>query len=78
MYTCVHFDISFRSTDPLSIIKLYSGYICPTICNIISYSLNSGTVPSIFKQAIITPILKKPSLDPESLINTVFAYQCME
>ena len=39
------------------------------ICNIISYSLNSGTVPSIFKQAIITPILKKPSLDPDSLLN---------
>ena len=30
---------------PLSIFKLYSDYLCPTICNIISYSLNSGTVP---------------------------------
>ena len=54
---------------PLSIFKLYSDYLCPTIYNIISYSLNSGTVPSIFKQAIITPILKKPSLDPESFLN---------
>ena len=54
---------------PQSIFKLYSDYLCPTICNIISYSLNSGNNPSIFKQAIITPILKKPSLDPESLIN---------
>ena len=56
-------------TIPLSIFKLYSDYLCPTICNIISYSLNSRTVPSIFKQAIITPILKKPYHDPESLLN---------
>ena len=39
------------------------------ICNIISYSLNSGTVLYLFKQAIITPIHKKPSLDPESFLN---------
>ena len=25
--------------------KIYSDYLCPTICNIISYSLNSGTFP---------------------------------
>ena len=62
-------SISPSDPVPLSIFKLYSDYICPTICNIISYSLNSGTVPSIFKQAIIAPILKKPSLDPESLLN---------
>ena len=54
---------------PLYIFKLYSDNLCPTISNIISYSLNYGTFPSIFKQAIITPILKKPSLDPESLLN---------
>ena len=62
-------SISPSDPVPLSIFKLYSDYLCPTICNIISYSLNSGTVPSIFKQAIITPILKKPSLDPDSLLN---------
>ena len=61
--------ISPSDPVPLSIFKLYSDYLCPTIYDIISYSLNSGTVPSIFKQAIITPILKKPSLDPESLLN---------
>ena len=67
----LHASSSISPSDPvpLSIFKLYSNYLCPTICNIISYSLNSSTVPSIFKQAIITPILKKPSLDPESLLN---------
>ena len=54
---------------PLYIFKLYSDYLCPTICNIILYSLHSGNIPYIFKQAIITPILKKPSLDPDSLLN---------
>ena len=62
-------SISPSDPVPLSIFKLYSDYLCPNICNIISYSLNSGTVPSIFKQAIITPILKKHSLDPELLLN---------
>ena len=57
----LHSSISISPSDhvPLSIFKLYSDYLCPTIYNIISYSLNYGTVPSIFKQAIITPILKK-------------------
>ena len=62
-------SISPSDPVPLSIFKLYSDYLCQTICNIISYSLNSGNVPSIFKQEIITPILKKHSLDPESLLN---------
>ena len=77
----LHASTSISPSDPvpLYIFKLYSDYLypfklclqtmTPTICNIISYSLNSGTFPSIFKQAIITPILKKPSLDPESLLN---------
>ena len=63
------FSISPYDPVPLSIFKLYFDYLCPTICNITSYSLNSGTIPSIFKQAIITLILKKPSLELESLLN---------
>ena len=57
----LHASTSISPSDPvpLSIFKLYIEYICPTICNIILYSLNSGTVPTIFKLVIITPILKK-------------------
>ena len=62
----IRFHYLFLNFTPIII---YDNYLFPTICNIISYSLNSGTVPSIFKQAIITPILKKLSLDPESLLN---------
>ena len=60
----LHASTSIYPSDPvpLSIFKLYSDYLCPTICNIISYSLNSGTFTCIFKQAIITTILKKRSL----------------
>ena len=68
-------SISPSDPFPLFIFKLYSDYLCPTICNIISYSINSGTVPSIFKQAIITSILKKPSLDPHfSIIAQFLSY----
>jgi len=35
----------------------------PYLVNIINLSLQSGVVPSSFKQAIVNPILKKPSLD---------------
>ena len=69
-------SISPSDPVPLSIFKHYTDYLCPTICNIISYSLHSGTVPSIFKQAIITPILKKPSLFPNhfSIIAQFLSY----
>ena len=67
----LHASTSISPSHPvtLSIFKLYSDYLCPTICNIISYSLHYGNIHSIFKQAIINPILKKPSLDPESFID---------
>ena len=35
----------------------------------INASLNKAIMPSVFKQAILTPILKKPSLDKDGLQN---------
>ena len=80
VYKLLHASTSISPSDPvpLSMFKLYSDYLCQTICNIISYSLNASAVSSIFKQSIIlslrdlsdiTPILKKPQPDPESLLN---------
>ena len=43
--------------------------LLPTIQNIINTSLSSGLVPDIFKTAIVKPLLKKPSLDPNNLKN---------
>ena len=67
----IHASTSISPSDPipLYIFELYSDYICPTICNIISYSLNSCTISPNFKQDIFTLILKKPSLDHESHLN---------
>jgi len=44
--------------------------LAPVITTIvINLSLDTGTFPSLFKQAVVTPLLKKPSLDKESLSN---------
>jgi hypothetical protein len=41
----------------------------PVITDIVNSSLSSGVVPSSFKSAVVTPLLKKPGLDPEALKN---------
>ena len=38
----------------------------PTVCDIVNHSITSGEVPGIFKEAQLTPLIKKPTLDPES------------
>ena len=54
------------SVDPFPSSLLYS---CPRffsviIANLANLSFTSGSFPSSFKSAIITPLLKKPGLDP--------------
>ena len=39
------------------------------ITQIINHSLQSGTVPNCFKSAIVTPLIKKPNLDPNNFKN---------
>ena len=36
---------------------------------VINQSLQTGVFPSVFKEAIVKPLLKKPSIDPNSLKN---------
>src|SRR5664279_3455937 len=43
--------------------------LAPTITNIVNLSLSTGNFPPIFKRAVVTPLLKKPKLDKESLSN---------
>ena len=43
--------------------------ILPALTDIINTSLTSGVFPSIFKQAVVRPLLKKSSLDPNDLNN---------
>jgi len=57
--------------DPLPT-KLYSDclpHLLPSILEIINTSLTSGNFPTSFKTAIVRPLLKKPSLDPNTLNN---------
>ena len=41
----------------------------PAISNVINTSLSTGEFPMSLKRAVITPIIKKPSLDPDELKN---------
>ena len=43
--------------------------LVPLITDIVNESLESGTVRDVLKQAIVTPLLKKPSLDSNMLTN---------
>ena len=54
---------------PMSLLKKCLPVLAPTITNIINLSLSTGSFPSCFKQSIVTPLIKKPSLDKENLSN---------
>ena len=54
---------------PTSLLKKCLPVLVPTITNIVNLSLVSGTFPSNFKESIVTPLIKKPSLDPDNLSN---------
>src|SRR4029434_3818678 len=49
---------------PSNILQAISPAVLPAITQVINASFNSGTFPSSFKVARVTPLLKKPSLDP--------------
>ena len=58
------------STSPLDplpsdLVKTCSTSLTPLITDIINSSLTSGTVPKPLKLAAVTPLLKKPGLDPD-------------
>ena len=61
----------FCKLDPIPTILLKdcSLLFAPIISQIVNLSIEQAKVPSILKCAHITPVLKKPSLDPDSLLN---------
>ncbi|XDV49973.1 hypothetical protein PO909_019111 [Leuciscus waleckii] len=66
-----HFNKIHLTTCPLdpipsALVKHCLPCLSPLIMVIINSSLTSGTVPSSLKVAAITPILKKPGLDPDN------------
>ena len=54
---------------PTSLLKSSLDALLPIICKIVNTSLQSSTVPEVFKRAIVAPLLKKPSLDSENMKN---------
>ena len=54
---------------PTWIIRDAKNELLPTITDIINASLRSSEVPTSIKSAVVTPLLKKATLDPEILKN---------
>ncbi|CAC5366199.1 unnamed protein product [Mytilus coruscus] len=54
---------------PTYLLKSCSNELLPAMTNIVNCSLSESLVPSSFKQAIVRPLLKKPSLDREVFKN---------
>ncbi|KAK5915819.1 hypothetical protein CesoFtcFv8_001376 [Champsocephalus esox] len=54
---------------PTALVKDCLPTPCPYMVVIINSSLAPGIVPTSFKMASVTPILKKPGLDPDDLQN---------
>ena len=54
---------------PTSLTKECLSDLLPLITRIVNSSLCSGAVPPQFKQAVVTPLLKKPGLDLKDLKN---------
>uniref|UniRef100_A0A8C5QNF8 Reverse transcriptase domain-containing protein n=1 Tax=Leptobrachium leishanense TaxID=445787 RepID=A0A8C5QNF8_9ANUR len=54
---------------PSHLIPPLSSSLTPALTHIFNLSLSTGSFPSTFKHALVTPLLKKPSLDPNSPSN---------
>ena len=54
---------------PTWLLKQCMPTILPTLTKVVNISLKSGTFPTSLKQAIVTPIIKKATLDPNELKN---------
>ena len=54
------------SSDPLPtwLLKSNAETLAPFLCQLFNWSLEHGVVPSSFKSAYVTPLLKKADLDP--------------
>jgi hypothetical protein len=52
---------------PLSIFNPLWDYILESFTNLVNLSLIQGVFPSVYKSATLTPIIKSPNLDPNSL-----------
>ncbi len=54
---------------PTHLLQAISSSVIPALTHIINTSLHTGTFPTAFKQAQVSPLLKKPALNPALLEN---------
>ncbi len=54
---------------PTHLLQAISSSVIPALTRIINTSLHTGTFPTAFKQARVSPLLKKPALNPALLEN---------
>ena len=54
---------------PTFLVKENIDYLIPSITNIVNLSLSDGVFPDTFKKAVVTPLIKKPTLNKEDLKN---------
>lgn len=54
---------------PTFLVKDCIDLLCAPITSIVNSSLSHGSFPAVFKKAVVTPLLKKPKLDRNELIN---------
>ncbi len=54
---------------PTHLLQAISSSVIPALTHIINTSCHTGTFPTAFKQARVSPLLKKPSLNPALLEN---------
>ena len=54
---------------PTELLKRCVSVLLPYLVKLFNLSLSSGVVPTFFKHAMVKPLIKKPSLDPENLRN---------
>ena len=54
---------------PTDIVKKCSSVLVPSITKILNKSVTCGDVPNALKMAVVKPLLKKPSLNPELFKN---------
>ena len=55
---------------PASLLRYRIDDLLPIMKNVVNLSFNSASMPSSMKNAVLSPLLKKPSLDFEILLKT--------
>ena len=62
-------DHEISNQVPTHVLKDHDSSLVPLITKMVNMCRSSGTVPRTFKMALVTPLLKKATLDPNTLKN---------